>query len=208
MWSRDKKVFSWESWNTSVLALRKYAQVPTERGLQLPPFWPRSVLSNWLRYSLQLISLTQAKDPAGKAFCGGCRNYLLKAIGTGVTRLTPRQWSTWPFLLTCTYPWTFVPHCPYVNLQVFSEFGDSLWDVGPLSSQYWTHWNKSLSCFNTTFGLCWWWDTLVCLGPLGARCSCAFGLITPQLVGQEPHSITNLPEITIPNIGKIPWWWQ
>ena len=46
--------------------------------------------------------------------------------------------------------------------------------------------------------------TLVCLGPLGARCSCAFGLITPQPVSQEPHSITNLPEITIPNIGKIP----
>lgn len=38
---------------------------------------------------------------------------------THLPPLSPRQWRTWPSLRTYMYPPTFVPHFPYVKLEVF-----------------------------------------------------------------------------------------
>ena len=83
---------------------------------------------------------------------------------------TPKQWSTWPLLPTCTYPPTFVPHFPYITYKDFQHFGDSLWDASLLSSWCWLHWTKFLSWFTTThysfFGFCYHvWLKLVCCVP-------------------------------------------
>lgn len=68
-----------------------------------------------------------------------------------------RQWSTWPFLLACLYPPTFIPHLPYVNLDTFSVLC-RLWDTNPLSFSVGI---TEINCFAITrcsaFGFCQQW---------------------------------------------------
>ena len=73
---------------------------------------------------------------------------------------TPKQWSTWPLLPTCTYPPTFVPHFPYITYKDFQHFGDSLWDASLLSSWCWLSWFTTthysfFGGFVITFGWSW-----------------------------------------------------
>lgn len=125
------------------------------RGFCRPPFWPHSVLCNWLS-SFQLLSELRQKSLYAKP----------PLMGTGTT-LTPtrpdQQWGLprasktvlvigpktvmiWPFLHTCRYPPTVVPLFPGRNLETFVASWRRSWDVSGLSPWCWPCWNKSLSC--------------------------------------------------------------
>lgn len=85
-------------------------------------------------------------------------------IGTALTPARPLMTDpeavidlTFTAPASCTH---LCPHFPYINLEVFPYFGDSLCDFSPLSVQCWPHRNKFHSCFTTThfsaFGFCQW----------------------------------------------------
>lgn len=83
----------------------------------------------------------------------------------------------------------FIPHYPYIKPGIFGTV-DRLWDISPLSSRCWSHWNKWLSsspCLGTWD--CGKWPHLVCLGSLepGALAALHSGLQSDDMLFLMAH---------------------